>query len=236
MQEVIVGADEVAWNELSSFELQEYARTQLEGFETFMFAGTDKYHDTGQIALSWRSSVFAPVASGYTLNNKGAAHITPSRGVLWVLLRHLESGKLHYRQVTHAPHHIEVGGQPRVAGALLGQNDRAKSLFLLLAGMLVHMVAQGLVNGSGQPAPVFGSGDLNVNYLAEKALPPEKRASWFPYTVLGAVADIVVPPTGTHGARIIDWGWAAGGASATAQTLPRGTSDHNPVLFEVTLP
>lgn len=236
MQEVIVGVDEVGWNELSHFGLQEYARTQLEGFETYSYVEEPTaYHDTGQIAISWRTSVFEAVAHGYTLNNKGVAHITPRRGVAWVLLRHRASGKLHYRQVTHAPHHIEVAGKPRVTGALAGQNARAEKLFGLVAGMLLRMVAQGMT-GEGQPAPVFGTGDLNVNWRAEKALPPEERTPWFPYTVLGLVADIVVPSSGTHGDRIIDWGWAAGCAAATAQTLPRGSSDHNPVLFDVTLP
>ena len=233
MQEVIVGVDVVTWNELSNFRLQEYARTGLEGFETYLYVSEPTaYHDTGQIAISWRTDVFEAMASGYALNNKGVAHITPSRGVAWVMLRHRGTGRFHYRQVTHVPHHIEVGGKARVVGALSGQNARAEKLFGLIAGMTVRMAVEGMTGLP--PAPVFGSGDLNVDYLAEKALPPEQRTAWFPYTTLGAVADLVVPATGTHGARLIDWGWAAGGASGTARTLPRGSSDHNPVLFDIT--
>jgi hypothetical protein len=171
--------------------------------------------------------MFSAVEKRSTFVHGGVVKVTPRRYINEVLLKHLASGKLVWRQGTHVGHHIESRGLPRVTGQLLGQNGRAKLHFGILAQRIPLLA---------KTAPVLGSGDLNVDYFAEKDLSPYKRCPWFPYTTLGKVSRIVVPVHGTHGGRLIDWGWCTPGVQViSCVVLLRGNSDHNPVSTTVEL-
>jgi hypothetical protein len=215
-------ADVVTWNELSTPDAQAAVRA-LPGMECIII---------GQLAVSWRSDVFTAGVHTFEKTNGGVKGVTPSRGVLSVELTHAATGLTHWQQVTHVVHHIEVGGLPRVHDRIDGQNERAFHHFEVLAASVTRH--------SGT-APVHGAGDLNVDYLAEARL-GSRRDPRFPYTTLGAVATLALPSTstgvhtGTHGGRLIDWGWTCGPALTVASctALPAGSSDHNPVEYTVT--
>ena len=214
----------VGWNELGTPQLQALIDNSP-GWAHY--SGPTK--DSAAVTISWRDDIFELVESGYERENRGWAHITPARYILWVLLRHRATGKLYWRINTHVVHHIEVSGLPRIIGAITGQNARAKHHFARLGYRTQILAAQ---------HPVLGGGDLNVDYLAEKALPPSKRCTWFPYTVLSAVATVLNPNHGTHGGRCIDWTWIAGTGITLAgepYVLPHQSSDHNPVRRSVRL-
>lgn len=226
---VAARADVIGWNELGTLALQQAVRN-LPGFTSYMPGpDPDKAYSANSVAISWRTDVFDFVDGDSIRVHGGVATVSPSRYINWVLLRHKASGKLVYRINTHVVHRWEVAGRPRnVVGKFLGQTGRAKKHIALLAETTARL---------GVLHPVIGGGDLNCDYLAEKRLAPSQRTVWFPYTVLGAVADLVEPDHGTHGARLIDWTWVVGpGLVVTSQTvLPHGSSDHNPVLSVVEL-
>ena len=216
IRSVSVYGDVIGWNELGTAALQDVVRT-LPGFMSAFGPGLA----SGAVAISWRPDVFTLEASGYIKVNSGVAGITPSRYILWVRLRHITSGVVFTRVNTHVVHHIEVAGLPRVVGALTGQNARAKKHFALLGGAIATALTYG---------PVVTGGDFNVDYLAEKALPPSQRCPWFPYTLLSVVAIPAMPDHGTHGGRAIDWTLVSGAVTTSSvRVLSHGSSDHNPV-------
>lgn len=141
--------------------------------------------------------------------NGGVLHITPERVVNRIALRNKLSGEILWRQAAHAVHHIEVAGRARIKGAITGQNHRAKVYFAKLAHDAVYATSVP-VGPDNETAPLFGSGDLNVDFDADRReVLQDGGTSWFPYRTLGPVADILGPNehAGTHGARLIDWGW-----------------------------
>ena len=214
-------ADIVKWNELGNLQVQALVRKQS-GWAHY-FPGPS----ANSVAISWRSDRFEMVDCGSVKMHGGVLKITPTRWVNWVLLRDLSTGKLFYVMNTHVVHHIEQGGKQRWTTVIVGQIARAKTHLTKMYGLIAEL---------GAKHPLIGGGDLNIDWKAEKALPPSERVPWFPYTGLAKVAKIVVPDHGTHGNRVIDWGWIVGDVTVLSVTaLPRGTSDHNPVLTVIEL-
>lgn len=192
----------------------------------------------GQLAMAWRRDVFHRTGSSWEEANGGISHVTPVRGNLGVLLIHVDESELHWDMVDHVVQHIESGGKARVTGQITGQNTRGKRHIALIAASTVSHVRRGrlapekltgtdrvlgvrpsrlhaggrLIDSEHQ-APAQGSGDLNVDYKAEKHLAPSRRTAWFPLTVFTKAGLTIVVPIkdgqvqGTHGGRCIDWGW-----------------------------
>lgn len=229
VREVVKSCDVVGWNELGTVTLQRTVAA-LEGWTSYMpgFApGNKKASAAAAVSISWRTDMFDLLDSGSIVVTTGVAHITPTRVINYVLLRHKATGWVFYRINTHVVHHIEVGGRMRLRDRLPGQNARAKVHFLRLAAVTRSL---------GLRHPTIGGGDLNVDYLAEKALPPSERTPWFPYTLLGAVAKLPEPNHGTHGGRLIDWLWTVNVTVQSQTVLPHGSSDHNPVVSVIEIP
>lgn len=215
-----VPPDVVVWNEIGGKHQAQLhdAIHALPGFASYTVEG---------VGISWRTSVFHDVGRGGRVVNPGVAHLTPDRPLIYVDLQHLAAQKMYRQEAGHSVHHVDVGGLPRIKGALLGQNRRARRYFAAIAADLKAAKVASL--------PCVFEGDLNVDLLAEKHLPPSKRCQWFPLTVLGAVARIRMPLHGTHGGRAIDWNVVAGAVYVLDnEVLPHGTSDHNPVQHTLT--
>lgn len=170
--------------------------------------------------------MFDLVDSGSFKVHNGVLHVTPARYNNWVELREKATGLTFTRINTHVCDRIETAGLPRVTGALVGQNARAKQHFAALRALIVGLSKRGRV--------IVG-GDFNVDYLAEKRLPPSKRCPWFPYSLLSPVATVAMADHGTHGGRAIDWTLLVGVHEISQTILPHGSSDHNPVLTVVEL-
>lgn len=215
-----VPPDVVVWNEIGGKHQAQLhdAIHALPGFASYTVEG---------VGISWRTSVFHDVGRGGRVVNRGVAHLTPDRPLIYVDLQHLAAQKMYRQEAGHSVHHVDVGGLPRIKGALLGQNRRARRYFAAIAADLKAAKVASL--------PCVFEGDLNVDLLAEKHLPPSKRCQWFPLTVLGAMARIRMPLHGTHGGRAIDWNVVAGAVYVLDnEVLPHGTSDHNPVQHTLT--
>ena len=245
----VKGMSTATWNELKPAAVADYVRNGCgTGLQSRVVV---------ELGVTWDPQVFTMMDWTYEKSNGGVAGITPERGVLSVLLRHRATGKLHWRVAAHTPHHIEVAGRARVVGAITGQNARGKRHIALIASSAAAHARGGKVadlkpGPSGKrvttlrtihAAPVHGSGDLNVAWDAEKALPPSKRTAWFPLTVFTAAGLRIVMPrsrsnpkayAGTHGSRAIDWGWTLGDLTVTdCWADPHGSSDHNPVEYDM---
>ena len=89
-------------------------------------------------------------------------------------------------------------------------NGRAKACFASLAEHAVAATAYKVPTRGNRTAPLFGSADLNVDFKADRRnVLAGTGTDWFPYTVLGQVADVLTPNDHgpTHGGRLIDQAW-----------------------------
>lgn len=207
-------------NECESTGVQNYIH-QLEGWGSFL--PDVKLSEDGLTvtegsshawnAIVWNLDVWEEVAHHVEIVHGGVLHITPTRVISRVWLRNKATGEIVCRQATHVVHHIDVDGKARVLGAITGQNARARKHFAMIRSDLL-LASRVRVNPEGLSAPVIGSGDLNVDFIRDRyhTLKGDGTA-WFPYSVLGPVADILRPNDHdpTHTDRLIDWGWVRQG-------------------------
>ena len=222
IERIAAGADLVGWQEIE--DLDEVAALRaLPGFAHFLPGGAGN-----AVAISWRTEVFERVGRGQSLLvHRGQPHVTPARHINVVRLRHRATGTVISRINTQIVHHIEVAGHPRVyRGAEAQRYDEQ------LARAQKHIaLLRETIRRYGEKGPVVFGGDLNVDYLAEDRLRPDRRTPWFPLTALGSVVTFDMPGVGTHGRREIDWsGHTAGLGCDDVQALDLGSSDHRAVL------
>lgn len=213
--------DVAVLNEVGTLALQNVLRDS--GYATTRMYGDRKTkHDYNAVTVAWDPAVFRLVEERLTVLCQGAAKLTPVRVHRRPRLEHIATGLSVWRPGTHTPHHVDQGGVARVTDQLPGQNDRARECFAKIAADVLT---------DSQTAPVEGSGDLNVDYLAEVIRPPARRTQWFPLTIIGKVAAFANPDRGTHGGRCIDQRWIRGRVRVLSiKVLPKRSSDHNPVL------
>jgi hypothetical protein len=223
--------DVVVLNELGTLALQTHVRRLMSERVPDVWASA-KWHSDGSrvddrdaVMIVWRAEVFQYIRETIEILHGGKSGVTPTRVVRRVLLEHRATRKRVWRQGTHTVHGVERNG---VAFSVIpGQLDRAEVAFPRIAADVLEAAVT---------APVEGSGDLNVDALAEAKLPPAKRTPWFPMNTIGKVAAFANPPRGTHGNRCIDQRWIRGRIRVLSiAVLPKRSSDHNPVLAIVEL-
>lgn len=221
-----------AFNELGTLALQNYVRRLVSGRTPDVWASSKMYgddtakDDRNAVTIVWRVDVFEYLGEHLKILHGGVGGVTPLRVVRRVHLRHRATGKHVWRQGTHTVHRVEREGiaWTNIPGQLL----RAQASF--------PAIAEDVVNATAAGVPLEGTGDLNVDYLAELRLPSAKRIPWFPLTTIGEVADFANPARGTHGNRCIDQRWIRGAIRVhRIEVLPKRSSDHNPVLAVVEL-
>ncbi len=218
---VAKSGDVIGWNEAGTDAIRA-SISRLPGFTSFIPHGS-----AGSVCISWRDAVFTLLGTELVKVHNGVKGITPSRYIAAVHLRHEPSGLLVTRANTHVGHHIERNGiaRTRATGAIPGQQERARRHFVMLRKCLARWLKRG---------PVILGGDFNVDYFAEQRA--RKRTPYFPLTQLGDVGRFAMPRHGTHGSRAIDWTVLAGPVRCyECRVLPRGSSDHNPVLSMIEL-
>ena len=173
IERIAAGADLVGWQEIE--DLDEVAALRaLPGFAHFLPGGAGN-----AVAISWRTEVFERVGRGQSLLvHRGQPHVTPARHINVVRLRHRATGTVISRINTQIVHHIEVAGHPRVyRGAEAQRYDEQ------LARAQKHIaLLRETIRRYGEKGPVVFGGDLNVDYLAEDRLRPDRRTPWFPLT------------------------------------------------------
>ncbi len=210
-------ADVIGWNECGTGPIREVIR-KLPAFDSYVPTGGA----AGHIPISWRRERFKMLRADTAQIHPGVEGITPSRHVNRVLLEDLESGQQVVRINTHVPHHIEEGGMPRVHDLIPGQNERGRLCFDMLRIEFTKAKAF---------APVILGGDFNVDLFAEMRRTRETRCPWFPLSTFESIGRIVIPKSGTHGKRAIDWTILGGPITVvTDSVLPLGSSDHHPFL------
>lgn len=205
LDSLLAHADLWVWNEITTAEQQKHVLS-LPGWSTYManparVIGSGEKDDMNAVCISFRDAVWEFVQGKAVRLHGGASGITPERVDVLAQVRLKATLELLWRQGTQTVHHVDVGGKARTSDTLAGQNDRAKASFPILMRDAYD---------AAKSAPVIGSGDLNVDFDADRDhFIKGDATSWFPYTVFREHVEVYRPNVGapTHGSRKIDWFW-----------------------------
>ncbi|MCY7395291.1 MAG: hypothetical protein LH468_03900 [Nocardioides sp.] len=171
------------------------------------------------IPIVWNRARFRLI-DGHTTLTHGPVPGSPSRYVNVVRLRELATGKIFGFVNTHAISNASFDAQ---------LSDMSKIPLLRNHLQVLRNEILGLFASTEF---VFASGDLNVNYLADR----NRKNAGLPTSALGDVVNFDMPLTGSRGeGSLLDYGMSVknnGGLALASSTIVYGfNSDHDAVQF-----